>query len=100
MTEAEKEPICWGCGHAQAACICEGGFTPLDITPPTKIMPVCGGTIYIDQEPWADPKRYSEVLPRPCCVCGEDWMATHHQHIYGVCPHCGAHGADGIGGKN
>jgi len=98
MTEVEKEPICWGCGHAKAACICEGGFIPLDLALPTKIMPVCGGTIYIDA-PWNDPKQYNEVMPRPCCSCGKDWEATYHQHEHGLCPHCGARGADAIGGN-
>jgi len=100
MAEIEKEPRCWGCGNTQTACDCEDGFIALVVTPPTQIMPVCGSrTIYIEA-PWNDPKRYIEVLPRPCCICGKDWEATYHQHEHGVCPHCGAHGADGIGGKS
>lgn len=99
MEKLEREPKCWGCGKPQSACDCEDKFNPIKINPPKMVLPFCGSSESMNMdEPWYDTKRYTEVMPRPCCKCDQFWESTHHEHLHGLCPHCGARGADGIGG--
>jgi len=94
MTEFEAKIVCWSCDKIETECDCEDGFKPKQVIPPKEILPFCGGTIYID-EPWADSKRYKEVMLRPCCNCQEMWFCDHNQQVNGKCPNCGHSGADG-----
>jgi hypothetical protein len=95
MKEIEKESKCWGCGKTQAGCDCDDGFKQNSLKPPKAVLPFCGGTTVNIKAPWNDPEKYDEVMSRPCCVCGEEWLSTYHERKYGACPSCGAHGADG-----
>lgn len=98
MSEYQPRTFCWSCGKSQADCICDDGFIANLVTPPNEILPICGGKSLADGtpiKPWANPDRFSEVMPRPCCKCDEEWLCTHDTWIYGKCPNCGAKGIDG-----
>ena len=99
MTEYETKKICWSCGRPIEGCICGKDSQPIAIKPPKEVLPICGGTTYVD-EPWADPKRYKEVMLRPCCQCETMWLCDRDEWIRGKCPNCGASGPDGTGSNN
>lgn len=67
--------------------------TEIELNIPIDPPPHCGG---INE---TETNTSTERTMRPCCKCGKSWESTISEWIDGTCPHCGAYGADGKGGK-
>lgn len=99
--ETQKSKLmCWSCGRMFLPEY-KGEYCPdcggriIEIRKPKNIPPTCGSPKSIQF--FSNP---NERVPRPCCICGNFFLATKDEWIHGTCPHCGARGPTGDKGKS
>jgi len=95
----ENSHFCWSCGKPLTDCHCEEGPQPINQKKPKQTLPIC--QLSPDYEElkyllkFAKTEQKNHKVLHTCCKCGQAWLCSQIEYVWGTCPHCGANGIEG-----